>query len=296
MESATVHHKEKWFYDLHLLHVWLFFKCFLTVKMWNAKLVPVKTFNKDELMLLFVFQVPSTLNSVTSILQVMLECFDFSPYTAQFQQRLKCKATSPQPFSLGLFLSARWHPNAVLARCFQLLTLRSTGPRRETRFWETCRPFCPWWWSVWRFTWRVVMPLQKLRDWPWWASWMWCLPTWLWRTLSRQPWLCWSNPLAGSSNTQPVRHRCPASSCLERCVCLTQMSSKPNYFWIDQLWSGAGHCKAKTGLFFLCFFPILIYHYYQSSVFLRLNLTPWTCEKSHQIFAHRLEIMHNGFY
>lgn len=38
-------------------------------------------------------KVPSTLNSVTSILQVMLECFDFSPYTAHFQQRLKSPHT-----------------------------------------------------------------------------------------------------------------------------------------------------------------------------------------------------------
>lgn len=184
--------------------------------MW--KVVPVKTLNNDELMLPFVLQVPSTLNSVTSILQVMLECFDFSPYTAHFQQRLKCKTTSPQQFTVGPHLSARGRPNAVLACCFQLLTLRSTGPRRETRFWETCRPSCPWWWSVWRSTWRAAMPLQKLRDWPWWPSWTWCSPTRLLRTLSRQPWLCWFNPSAGSSNTQPVKHRCSASSFLERCA------------------------------------------------------------------------------
>lgn len=44
--------------------------------------------------MLSVSQVPSTLNAVASILQVMAECFDFSPYTAQFQQKLKCKRTS----------------------------------------------------------------------------------------------------------------------------------------------------------------------------------------------------------
>lgn len=36
--------------------------------------------------------VPSTLNAVSSVLQVMLECVDFSPFTSQFQQ----KAKSPQ--------------------------------------------------------------------------------------------------------------------------------------------------------------------------------------------------------
>ena len=34
---------------------------------------------------------PSTLNAVSSILHVMVECVDFSPYTPHFQQKLKCK-------------------------------------------------------------------------------------------------------------------------------------------------------------------------------------------------------------
>ncbi|XP_040003841.1 telomere-associated protein RIF1 isoform X3 [Xiphias gladius] len=37
--------------------------------------------------------VPSTLNAVASILQVMVECVDFSPYTPQFQQKLKSPHT-----------------------------------------------------------------------------------------------------------------------------------------------------------------------------------------------------------
>ncbi|KAI3355998.1 hypothetical protein L3Q82_017269 [Scortum barcoo] len=37
--------------------------------------------------------VPSTLNAVSSILQVMVECVDFSPYTPQFQQKLKSPHT-----------------------------------------------------------------------------------------------------------------------------------------------------------------------------------------------------------
>nr|XP_046260003.1 telomere-associated protein RIF1 isoform X2 [Scatophagus argus] len=37
--------------------------------------------------------VPSTLNAVASILQVMVECVDFSPYTPQFQQKLKSPRT-----------------------------------------------------------------------------------------------------------------------------------------------------------------------------------------------------------
>ncbi|XP_036965197.1 telomere-associated protein RIF1 [Acanthopagrus latus] len=37
--------------------------------------------------------VPSTLNVVASILQVMVECVDFSPYTPQFQQKLKSPHT-----------------------------------------------------------------------------------------------------------------------------------------------------------------------------------------------------------
>uniref|UniRef100_UPI0037E731EF telomere-associated protein RIF1 n=1 Tax=Semicossyphus pulcher TaxID=241346 RepID=UPI0037E731EF len=43
--------------------------------------------DKDALM------VPSTLNAVSSILQVMVECVDFSPYTPQFQQKLKSPHT-----------------------------------------------------------------------------------------------------------------------------------------------------------------------------------------------------------
>ncbi|XP_060909663.1 telomere-associated protein RIF1 isoform X2 [Labrus mixtus] len=38
-------------------------------------------------------KVPSTLNAVSSILQVMVECVDFSPFTPQFQQRLKSPHT-----------------------------------------------------------------------------------------------------------------------------------------------------------------------------------------------------------
>uniref|UniRef100_A0A671Z0M2 Replication timing regulatory factor 1 n=1 Tax=Sparus aurata TaxID=8175 RepID=A0A671Z0M2_SPAAU len=37
--------------------------------------------------------VPSTLNAVASILQVVVECVDFSPYTPQFQQKLKSPHT-----------------------------------------------------------------------------------------------------------------------------------------------------------------------------------------------------------
>eukprot|EP00066_Takifugu_rubripes_P016598 XP_011605864.1 PREDICTED: telomere-associated protein RIF1 [Takifugu rubripes] len=37
--------------------------------------------------------VPSTLNSISSILQVMVECVDFSPYSPQFQQKLKSPHT-----------------------------------------------------------------------------------------------------------------------------------------------------------------------------------------------------------
>lgn len=48
-----------------------------------------------SLLLTDVFlQVPSTLNSISSILQVMVECVDFSPYSPQFQQKLKCKRIS----------------------------------------------------------------------------------------------------------------------------------------------------------------------------------------------------------
>uniref|UniRef100_A0A4W6EWK1 Replication timing regulatory factor 1 n=1 Tax=Lates calcarifer TaxID=8187 RepID=A0A4W6EWK1_LATCA len=43
--------------------------------------------DKDALML------PSTLHAVASILQVMVECVDFSPYTPQFQQKLKSPHT-----------------------------------------------------------------------------------------------------------------------------------------------------------------------------------------------------------
>ncbi|GLD56619.1 telomere-associated protein RIF1-like protein, partial [Lates japonicus] len=43
--------------------------------------------DKDALML------PSTLHVVASILQVMVECVDFSPYTPQFQQKLKSPHT-----------------------------------------------------------------------------------------------------------------------------------------------------------------------------------------------------------
>ncbi|XP_067460337.1 telomere-associated protein RIF1 isoform X1 [Thunnus thynnus] len=43
--------------------------------------------DKDALM------VPSTLNAVASILQVMVECVDFSPYTPLFQQKLKSPHT-----------------------------------------------------------------------------------------------------------------------------------------------------------------------------------------------------------
>lgn len=39
-------------------------------------------------------QVPATLSSIASILQVMVECVDFSPYSPQFQQKLKCKRIS----------------------------------------------------------------------------------------------------------------------------------------------------------------------------------------------------------
>ncbi|KAM7406970.1 hypothetical protein PAMA_002938 [Pampus argenteus] len=45
------------------------------------------TMDRDALM------VPSTLNAVASILQVMVECVDFSPYTPQFQQKLKSPHT-----------------------------------------------------------------------------------------------------------------------------------------------------------------------------------------------------------
>ncbi|XP_041806883.1 telomere-associated protein RIF1 isoform X2 [Chelmon rostratus] len=45
------------------------------------------TIDKDAL------KVPSTLNAVASILQVMVECVDFSPYTPQFQQKLKSPHT-----------------------------------------------------------------------------------------------------------------------------------------------------------------------------------------------------------
>ncbi|XP_071339250.1 telomere-associated protein RIF1 isoform X2 [Trachinotus anak] len=38
-------------------------------------------------------KVPSTLNAVASLLQVMVECVDFSPYTPQFQQKLKSPHT-----------------------------------------------------------------------------------------------------------------------------------------------------------------------------------------------------------
>ncbi|KAK2840251.1 hypothetical protein Q5P01_013991 [Channa striata] len=38
-------------------------------------------------------KVPATLNAVASILQVMAECVDFSPYTPQFQQKLKSPHT-----------------------------------------------------------------------------------------------------------------------------------------------------------------------------------------------------------
>ncbi|XP_068185708.1 telomere-associated protein RIF1 [Antennarius striatus] len=38
-------------------------------------------------------KIPSTLNVVTSILQVMIECVDFSPYSPQFQQKLKSPHT-----------------------------------------------------------------------------------------------------------------------------------------------------------------------------------------------------------
>ncbi|XP_028249395.1 telomere-associated protein RIF1 [Parambassis ranga] len=40
-----------------------------------------------------VLKVPSTLNAVSSILQVMVECVDFSPYTPHFQQKLKSPHT-----------------------------------------------------------------------------------------------------------------------------------------------------------------------------------------------------------
>lgn len=40
-----------------------------------------------------ILQVPSTLNAVANILQVIVESVDFSPYTPQFQQKLKCKRT-----------------------------------------------------------------------------------------------------------------------------------------------------------------------------------------------------------
>ncbi|KAG7219729.1 hypothetical protein INR49_018892 [Caranx melampygus] len=38
-------------------------------------------------------KVPSTLNAVSSLLQVVVECVDFSPYTPQFQQKLKSPHT-----------------------------------------------------------------------------------------------------------------------------------------------------------------------------------------------------------
>uniref|UniRef100_A0A3B4UTQ9 Replication timing regulatory factor 1 n=1 Tax=Seriola dumerili TaxID=41447 RepID=A0A3B4UTQ9_SERDU len=38
-------------------------------------------------------KVPSTLNAVASLLQVVVECVDFSPYTPQFQQKLKSPHT-----------------------------------------------------------------------------------------------------------------------------------------------------------------------------------------------------------
>ncbi|XP_053295194.1 telomere-associated protein RIF1 [Pleuronectes platessa] len=38
-------------------------------------------------------KVPSTLNAVSSLLQVMVECVDFSPYSPQFQQKLKSPHT-----------------------------------------------------------------------------------------------------------------------------------------------------------------------------------------------------------
>ncbi|KAF6726840.1 Telomere-associated protein RIF1 [Oryzias melastigma] len=38
-------------------------------------------------------KVPSTLNAIASILHVMVECVDFSPYTPQFQQKLKSPHT-----------------------------------------------------------------------------------------------------------------------------------------------------------------------------------------------------------
>ncbi|XP_034549978.1 telomere-associated protein RIF1 isoform X2 [Notolabrus celidotus] len=38
-------------------------------------------------------KVPSTLSAVSSVLQVMVECVDFSPYTPQFQQKLKSPHT-----------------------------------------------------------------------------------------------------------------------------------------------------------------------------------------------------------
>ncbi|XP_023149787.1 telomere-associated protein RIF1 isoform X1 [Amphiprion ocellaris] len=38
-------------------------------------------------------KVPSTLNSISSFLQVMVECVDFSPFTPQFQQKLKSPHT-----------------------------------------------------------------------------------------------------------------------------------------------------------------------------------------------------------
>uniref|UniRef100_A0A3P8T2Y2 Replication timing regulatory factor 1 n=1 Tax=Amphiprion percula TaxID=161767 RepID=A0A3P8T2Y2_AMPPE len=41
--------------------------------------------------------VPSTLNSISSFLQVMVECVDFSPFTPQFQQKLKCKKMLKAP-------------------------------------------------------------------------------------------------------------------------------------------------------------------------------------------------------
>lgn len=44
------------------------------------------------------FQVPSTLAAIVNILQVIVECVDFSPYTPLFQQKLKCKG-------LGIFFS-----------------------------------------------------------------------------------------------------------------------------------------------------------------------------------------------
>ena len=41
-----------------------------------------------------VFQRPATLDAVSGMLQVMVECVDFSPYTPTFQQKTKCRFCS----------------------------------------------------------------------------------------------------------------------------------------------------------------------------------------------------------